>query len=64
MTIDDSDNNQNNNVFRENCYIKCRDPKSEQEELSVVTRELDKLIQYIDFIQSERLRLHSLLSPV
>ena len=56
--MDDNCSNQNNNVFSENCCIKCRDLKSGQEELSVVTRGLDKLIQYSDFIQDERLRLY------
>ena len=35
----------------------CRDLKSGQKKLFVVTRGLDKLIQYSDFIQDERLRL-------
>ena len=30
------DGNQNKYLFDENCYIKCRDPKWVQEELSVV----------------------------
>ena len=52
--MDGNNSNQNNNVFRENCCINCRDPKSGQKELSVISR----LIQYSDFIQDERLRLH------
>ena len=55
--MDDSSSKQNNGDFDENCCIKCRDPKSGQKELSVVTRRFDKLIQYSDFIQDERLRL-------
>ena len=46
----DDNRNQNNNVYDENFCIKCCDLKSGQEELSVVTRGLDKLIQYSDFI--------------
>ena len=38
--------------------IECRDLKPRQEELSMLTRGLDKLIQYSDFIQDERLRLY------
>ena len=56
--MDDNHSNQSNNVFRENCCNKSCDPKSRQEELSVETRGLDKLIQYSNFIQDERLRLH------
>ena len=48
--MNDNNSNQNNNVFDENFCIKCCDLKLRQEELSVVTREFDKLIQYSDFI--------------
>ena len=49
-----NNSNQNSNIFDENFCIKCRDPKSGQEELSMVTSGLrgrgNKLIQYTDFI--------------
>ena len=57
--MDDNNSKQNNDIFVENCCIKCHDPKSGQEELSV-TRELDKLIQYDDFIGDERLQQYLL----
>ena len=60
--MDDNNSKQNNDIFDENRFIKCRDPKSRQEVLSVVTRGLGKLIQYSDFIQDERLRLYLLHS--
>ena len=56
----DDNSKQNNDIFDENCCIKCLDPKSGQEELSVITRGLDKLTQYSDFIQDKRLRLYLL----
>ena len=48
--MDDNSSNQNNNVFDEDFCIKCCDLKSGQEELSVVTRGLDKFIKTSDFI--------------
>ena len=48
--MDGKNSNQNNNVFDENFCIKCRDSKSGKEELSVVTRGFNKVIQHSDFI--------------
>lgn len=52
--MDDSKNNQNNNVFDECFCIKCCDLKSGREELSMVNKGFDKLIdkfvQLSDFI--------------
>lgn len=52
--MDDSKNNQNNNVFDECFCIKCYDLKSGREELSMVNKGFDKLIdkfvQLSDFI--------------
>ena len=56
--MDDNNSNQNNNFFDENFCIKCCDLKSGQEELSVVTRGLDKLIQYSDFKMRDLLPLY------
>ena len=42
--------------------LKCNDPKSGIEEVSVVTRGLDKLIQYSDFIRDYSLYLRLYLS--
>ena len=58
MNMDDKNSNQLKNVFDENGCMKCRDPNWRQKQLSVVTRRLDKLIQYIDFIKDERLLLY------
>ena len=58
MNMDDKNSNQYKNVFDENGCMKCRDPNWRQKQLSVVTRRLDKLIQYIDFIKDERLLLY------
>ena len=56
--MDDNNSNQNNNVFDEDFYIKCCGLKSGQEELSVVTKGLDKLVQYSDFKMRDLLRLY------
>ena len=45
--MDDSKNNQNNNVFDESFCIKCCDLKSGREELSMVNKGFDKLIDKI-----------------
>ena len=58
MTMDDKNSNQYKNVFDENGCTKCCDLNWRQKQLSVVTRRLDKLIQYIDFIKNERLLLY------
>ena len=59
--MDDSKNNQNNNVFDESFCIKCCDLKSGREELSMVNKGFDKLIdkfvQLGDFIQDVRMQL-------
>ena len=55
--MDDKNSNQNNSAFDESCCLST-DLKSGQEELSVVTRGLDKSVQYGDFIQDERLQLY------
>ena len=46
------------NIFDKTSCIKCRNRKCGQEEQYVVSRRLDKLMQYIDFTQDERLRLY------
>ena len=56
--MDDNNSNQYKNVFDENGCMKCRDPKWGQKQLSVVTRRLDKLTHYTDFIKDERLLLY------
>ena len=52
--MDDSKNNQNNNVFDESFCIKCCDLKSGREELSMVNKGfnklIDKFVQLSDFI--------------
>ena len=58
MNMDDKNSNQYKNVFDENGCMKCHDPNWRQKQLSVVTRRLDKLIQYIYFIKDERLLLY------
>ena len=58
--MDGNNSKQNTDIFDENCCIKCRNPKSGQEELSMVTRGLNKSIQYSDFIQDQRLRQYLL----
>ena len=59
--MDDSKNNQNNNGFDEGVCIKCCDLKSGREELSMVNKGFDKLIdkfvQLGDFIQDVRMQL-------
>ena len=56
--MDGNNSNQYKNLFDENGCMKCRDPNWGQKQLSVVTRRLDKLIQYTDFIKDERLLLY------
>ena len=56
--MDDKNSSQYKNVFDEYGCMKCYDPNWRQKQLSVVTRRLDKLIQYIGFIKDERLLLY------
>ena len=58
MTMDYNNSNQYKNVFDEIGCMNCRDPNWGQKQLSVVTRRIDKLIQYIDFIKDKRLLLY------